>query len=132
MKKLLLGSFSLFLFSLAVLTFQISCKEEVTATDLQENKSAENVFILKKNQIGDKEFWMMNSDGSNLQKLDINLPDNVDPMFLRLTPDKQYLLIITSNAGANIYRYEINSSELTKIVDESAWESGVVTDIANL
>lgn len=95
-------------------------------------ESAEDVFILKKNQIGDKEFWMMNSDGSALQRLNINLPDNVDPVFLRLSTDKQYLLIITSNAGSNIYRYKIDSAELTKIVDESDWENGVVVDVANL
>lgn len=109
MKKLILSSITLILFSLAIIVFQISCKKEIiaqsggnyvlppaTTTTLggviidgitiqvdSKGKIAQArptlIFFSRTNESNIDEIWRANIDGSNQQKLNIVLPNDYEP-----------------------------------------------------
>ncbi|WP_140936631.1 hypothetical protein [Sphingobacterium lumbrici] len=73
MKKLLLGSIVLFLFSASGLMFQISCSKEVKAENtLLQNEGLKQLGKISYKSQGD--YWLANYNGTGQQKLNIPLP----------------------------------------------------------
>jgi hypothetical protein len=91
MKKLLLSSVILLLFSASVMLFQLSCKKEVLAQipALQQNK------IIYLNQCNNL-LYSANYDGSNKTVIPISLPAHyiVDDI-LSISPDRKTIFIST-------------------------------------
>lgn len=78
MKKLLLSSTVLFLFSASILIFQVSCKKEANA-DTQQKTSTEQekIVLLRKYENGTLSLYTVKIDGTNLKKLSLSFPSNV-------------------------------------------------------
>ncbi len=75
MKKVLLGSVILLMFSCSILLFQISCRKEAQA---QTNQNNLNKILLLKRAVGnfepEFETWIADYDGSNATQIFINVP----------------------------------------------------------
>ncbi|QJB35069.1 hypothetical protein HF329_28690 [Chitinophaga oryzae] len=136
MKKLILGSFALLMFSASILIFQISCKksaEAETPVTLLNNKV---VFLQYRHNVG-SEIWTMNPDGSRKVKVNValgagqSLGDEV-----RLSPDGRKLFFIVSS-GANetykedIYSCDIEGKNLTKLYDMPAGSGNTILGSVN-
>jgi len=127
MKKLLLSSIVLFLFSIAMILFQFSCKKEAKAQ--QQNSSSQylNKILYVKNDMSGNTFevWIANIDGSSSQKIPVNLPSGL--YFggnVYLTPDGKKIVFTvgTENAkskGIYIYTCNIDGSSLAKVIDNT-------------
>lgn len=131
MKKLLLGSIALTLFSVSILLFQISCKKEVTA---QQPTGAGGV-----NQLGlivftkyfmrpvgtpqkQREIWIANIDGTNPRKVPVNIPSDVGNIEdIKLSPNGQ-TIFFTAELKSNyrhlyIYSCSVDGTSIKRIVD---------------
>jgi hypothetical protein len=75
MKRLLLGSVILLIFSCSILIFQLSCKKDVIAQTTGNNV---NKILFFKRPLGNYdlqfEHWIANYDGSNATQIFLNLP----------------------------------------------------------
>ncbi len=128
MKKLLLSTVVLLLFSLSLLIFQISCKKEAIAEESNYllppattstlggiivgnglNIDTGGTLSLKSSPTVQhdklvyikrnvKEIWTANYDGTNQQKLNIGLPPETRPLQLSVSPDGQTLIFIVNTA----------------------------------
>ncbi len=102
MKKLILGSISLFLFSLSIILIQISCSKTVAQQNNNSNQVGKIVF--GKYIPGGYEIWIANYDGTNAAPIPITLPPgvqfnlDVDSKGVKVSPDGQKLFFI---AGAD-------------------------------
>jgi len=79
MRKLLLSSIVLLIFSASVFLFQVSCQKEAKAQTPANNK----IVYVKSYQveIGTKpvyELWIAKADGTNQQKVNITLPSDYE------------------------------------------------------
>lgn len=127
MKKLLLGSMALLLFSSAILIFQISCSKSVqagTSEPPQQNK----ILYFKSGTAanGYGEIWTANYDGSNQKKIEISLPSGVTLSVdggPKLSPDRQTIFfnvretINPSDIRFHIYSCKIDGTNLHRVVE---------------
>jgi hypothetical protein len=76
MKRILLSSFVLLLFSAAIITFQLSCTKTVLANDGNGNKSNDDnaILYLRQNPIAYAELWSVKQDGTNDHRIVVQLP----------------------------------------------------------
>ncbi|MBL0079228.1 MAG: hypothetical protein IPP53_08940 [Bacteroidetes bacterium] len=122
MKKLLLSSIVLLLFSCSILIFEVSCQKEAKADTnyiTQQNK----IVYLKEFPIenGQDEIWTANIDGTNQKRYSINFPANyeldAENGNITLTPDNQKIIFaLDVNRVAGIYSCNIDGSNLVKII----------------
>ena len=107
MKKLLLGSFCLLLFTSSILLFQASCSKsnaQMTNTNSQAGK-----IVFGRNVSGHYQIWIANYDGSNAVAIpivlpqDISLIQNVDSKGVKVSPDGKTLFFL---AGKIVNNYQ--------------------------
>ncbi len=123
MKKILLSSVVLLLFSTAMLVFQMSCKKDLNASPNQQNK----VLYVKLESSG-FELWTVSTDGSNKNKVPLTLPSNLSfpstpSNFLQFLPlispdgNKIILTLMDSNSSSafSVYSCNIDGTNLTLI-----------------
>ena len=94
MKKILLSSMALIIFSLTILIFQMSCQKTAVAQNSSLPQSINKILLAKTSQlqigtvidsVGHStptyrtvfDYYLMEYDGSNITKININLPQGV-------------------------------------------------------
>jgi len=122
MKKLLLSSIVLLLFSFSILLFQVSCQKEANA-NTNNTTTTQNKILFVKSQTGQpREIWTANIDGTNQQKVNITIPSGktIDDETVEITADgSKIVLVLWNNATpstGDIYTCNIDGSDLTKII----------------
>lgn len=133
MKKLLLGSIALTLFSVSILLFQISCKKEVTAAQEPAGVAGVNQLglIMYKKMFSrpsgtprkESEFWIANIDGTNPRKIPIVFPQNLNPNpeYFKLSPNGKTIIFsleeVSGSGRLYVYSCSIDGSGLKRIID---------------
>jgi hypothetical protein len=99
MKKILMGSAVLTALSLSIIAFQVSCSKTANAqtgsVNTQQNKVLYTVTDSTYPYVGNGyTIWSANYDGTNAQKINVNLPagillgtDDYVEAYVRLSPD---------------------------------------------
>jgi len=124
MKKMLLSTVVLFLFSLSILVFQISCKKASHAAPVPASTLQQNKLLFLKFTSNAAEIWTANYDGSNQQKLNVTLPTNVvveQDSKIKLSPDGKTIFFnafTPGSAGVNsgIYSCNVDGSNAHLII----------------
>lgn len=122
MRKLVLASLSLAIFSIAIVLFQSSCQKEASAGDLSTEIVQKNKIFYKANVNGQKEIWTASYDGSNKTKFNITFPAGFHPTEWTISPDGQTLIIhaeayINGSYIGNIFTCNTDGSNLKKIIE---------------
>lgn len=127
MKKIIVGSFILLLFSFSLVTFQLSCSKNAIAGT--ENAVQQGKFIFYKTLSagnGYGEIWVANYDGSNAKKIDLSIPVGLTLSTdggPRLSPDCKTVFLILretitpSDIRFHIYRCNIDGTNLQRVVE---------------
>lgn len=127
MKKLLLSSIVLLTFSTSIAVFEVSCKKESFADTRNSNISVsqQNKIIYTKNILlkGSQgayyaEIWSANYDGSNANKINIDLPTGLFieySTFVKISPDQKTIFfrvgdVNEDNNGTGFYSANIDGS----------------------
>lgn len=151
MKKILLSTLVLLFFSLSIIIFQISCKKPVdAATPNNSTISQQNKIVFQKDFYGSgltatpydhAEIWTANYDGTNQQKLNVDLPSGVVIVLgqaIKVSPDGKTLFFTGFAPGNNypttstpwsIYSCNIDGSNV-RLVISGTKDAGVETDAA--
>lgn len=128
MKKLLLGSISLCLFSLSMILFQMSCKKAAVAQASSSSTPINKIVYYKYTaSIDALQIYTAKYDGTAQTLVNISLPTGVefdDDTLPKLSPDgtKVFFTSLTPGVSINnrdIYVANIDGTNLTKIVDAS-------------
>jgi uncharacterized membrane protein len=124
MKKILMASAILFLFSMSILIVQTSCSK-TTAQPSNNSITQLNKIIYLKGFGATGEIWTSNYDGSNATQIPVILPANVifdnsvGTFSLSTSPDGQKVFFMTTNASGPltraIYSCDISGTNLTLI-----------------
>lgn len=128
MKKLLMGSIALTLFSISILLFQISCQKESIAQTSSGLKQLNKIIFKRWNYSANTldGIYIANSDGSNMTKVNIAIPGATDINSPRLSPDGLTVFFHAGIPGShsNIYSCNLDGSNVKKILDGGAdqWE----------
>ncbi|MBS1639927.1 MAG: hypothetical protein JSR12_07710 [Bacteroidetes bacterium] len=143
MKKLLLGSVVLAVFSMVIILFQLSCQKTASAQTTngsgltQLNKILFTKYISNgNNSVSTEEVWTSNYDGTNAVKVNIVLPSGIvftDGMLPRLSPDGKKIFFNAGavnsggyNSNADIYSCNIDGSGVTKIIDKGGSNNNII------
>jgi hypothetical protein len=118
MKNLFKASLILFLFSMSISVFQLSCSKEAEA---QSSPSSDLIIFLKKDGI-----YSSDGTGNNQKKLSIIFPEGYSLLLqslgnqFRLSSDKKtiYLAASKSNQSASLFSCSVNGGNATKIIDD--------------
>jgi len=124
MKKLLLSSIILLLFSCSMLLFQISCQKQANA---RTNETGSNKIVYSKydgTSVG--EIWTANIDGTNQQKVNVTLPSNTIAISTSVSKDGSKIIFATESNDSTkegIYTCNIDGTNLTKVINapSSGW-----------
>lgn len=152
MKKLLYGICFLLVLSLFIILTQISCQKSVAQRNPSAQETSVNLILLAKGKLNEvslpsngvdslgqpiikkvtsfsTEYYVMNTDGSNLTKIPINLPAGLYVISGgHLTPDGKSIVfnVIDSLLGgyvqevkSYIYSCSLDGSNLKKLIDGS-------------
>ena len=136
MKKIILSSFILLFFSLSIFVFELSCRKSLSAQTSNSETALNKILISKGidvqtgstiDSLGNSipvyhfstEYYLMNNDGSNVTKINVNLPAGIFATSnARLSADGQKLIFSTNNNSFNsIYSCSLDGSGLTKLID---------------
>ena len=147
MKKILLASALLTLFSLSIILFQASCAKTAQAQQTGQTTAVLDKTLIQKTvqiQTGTTidssgnpipiyrnagEFYTINNDGSNLTKINIILPAgtyaSAGLSSGYLSPDEKKLIFVVSNANlqTSIYALTLSNGSLVKLVDNGSSEN---------
>ena len=125
MKKLLLSSLVLLMFSSSLIIFQMSCSKVAEANVNNINQTNKIIFS-KVNSLTDvSELWTANIDGTNQKKIQLNLPTNKEYAGeATITPDGSKIIFSVRDAPINgispnsFYLYTANpdGTNITQIV----------------
>ncbi|TAE37624.1 MAG: hypothetical protein EAY66_05385 [Sphingobacteriales bacterium] len=129
MKKILLSSIILFLFSVSIVLFQISCKKEAVAEVVVSGTGGSNLgLILFKKiikisvDVSETELWTSSYDGTNRKKIPVVTPNDIPAGtyldLAQLSPDGKTVFITYSKyqVGSFIYSCALDGSNLKKII----------------
>jgi hypothetical protein len=137
MKKILMSSAVLLLFSVSLIIFQMSCQKSSIA---QSSTQTSNKILLKKDierQVGTTvdssgksipvyrysvDFYVVQYDGTNLSKINIVMPSGEYPWGNgSISPDGEKLIFnaLNINNHHSVYSCFLNGSNLIKLVDGS-------------
>ncbi len=127
MKKLLLSSIVLLLFSCSILIFQVSCQKEALA-DTKNTTQLNKIAYTKSDTAGVSEIWTSNNDGTNQQKVNISLPANYYIRQSVTVSNNGTLLIFPVetailNSGVDagyIYSCNLDGSNLKRIIGDGS------------
>ena len=124
MKKMLLGSIALLLFSTSLLIVQISCSKTNAQTSSNAVTQLNKIIFYKQISTG-KEIWIANYDGSGATQIPVALPPNVNwdlivtSSSLSISPDGQKIFFTVSTTGSSptseIYSCDISGGNVTLI-----------------
>ena len=137
MKKLLMGSISLCLFSLAMILFQMSCKKDVVAQASSASTQINKIVYYKYSaSIDALQIYTAKYDGTAQTLINISLPTGVefdDDTLPKLSPDgtKVFFTSLTASATSNnrdIYMANIDGTNVTKIVDATGNDEVLLGD----
>jgi len=144
MKKILLSSAVLTLFSLSIILYQVSCVRTADAQQSSQTTTVLDKTLIQKvvqTQIGTTidssgnqipiyrsacEFYTINNDGSNLSKINITLPAGTYAAAGLssgyLSPDGKKLIFVASNASSqsSIYALTLSNGNLVKLIDNGS------------
>ena len=152
MRKLLLASLALTIFSLSIIIFQVSCQKSATA-QTSDNLAPLDITLFYKTiqaSVGvgvdsagrqttvtkpAAEYYTVKNDGSNLIKINLNLPagqyasagiGNTG----HLSPDGKKLVFtaLNANSQSTIYALTIATGNLTKLVDGATASQNLLVD----
>jgi Tol biopolymer transport system component len=128
MKKLLLNSIILFLFSTSVLMFQVSCNKDAIAET--NNTTDKIIFVKTINNNSDKrasEVWTANIDGTNQQKVNIIIPKEFEINGnINISKDGTKIILVLyeqRTQSMDIYTCNIDGSNLKKVVGDSVYKT---------
>lgn len=123
MKKLLLGSIALMLFSASAILFQISCKKEANARPDTPQKAGKILFTKSSSMGREQEVWLANYDGTGQSRVNFELPEEIStPVDLKamFSPDEKTVFIAFYNYGnAGIYSCNIDGSNMKRVINGS-------------
>ncbi len=143
MKKILLSSFVLIVFSLSIIIFQMSCRKTAIAQTSSSLQTLNKVLLLMPIQIqtgttNDSlghstaiyrtsfDFYFIQYDGTNLKKINIPMPAGEYPYGIAsLSSDGKHIVFVANNVNGNsVYSYALDDSKLTKLVDGDYFVQG--------
>jgi hypothetical protein len=106
MKKLLMGSVALTLFSISTLIFQMSCKKEANAQTTTNGLTQLNLVLFGKQSLSNgtflnAEYWLMNTDGTNQRKISLSVPGATNYSVNCLTPNGKKIIFTASFPTSN-------------------------------
>lgn len=136
MKKLILGSFALLMFSASMLIFQISCKKSAEAETPVSAINNKVVFLKSRHNLGD-EIWIMNYDGTGQMKVNVQLAAGQSISDeVRISPDgKKIFFVVASGVNEtykeDIYSCGIDGANLTKLYDMPAGSGNTILGNVN-
>jgi Tol biopolymer transport system component len=128
MKKLLMGSISLCLFSLAMILFQMSCKKDVVAQASSASTQINKIVYYKYSASTDAvQIYTAKYDGTAKTLVNISLPTGIEfdeDYVPKLSPDGTKVFFTTLHRGASsnvrdIYVANIDGTNLTKIIEST-------------
>jgi hypothetical protein len=137
MRKLFLGSAALFIFSLSVIIFQISCSKDAEAYNDDNNNDGDGKTVLykKTTSCGIDELWLMNSNAGNRRKVNIVLP-STDQFIThgRITDNGNKIVLITAKLNETdnyriFYKCNLDGSGLNQLFDGSQFEDYQLQDV---
>lgn len=142
MKKLLQSSLALLLFALAMVIFQISCSKEAGAHDddnYSNNNGGNGQKVLYKRISADQpastELWLMNSNGTNRRKVNINLPAaDIYIETARLVDGGTRIVFFATKLNETdnfriAYRCNVDGSNLTQLFQGAQFEHYEMHDV---
>lgn len=121
MRKILLSSIILFLFSASIVLFQISCKKDAKADVITANGNL-GVILYGKRVFNDTadELWTSNYDGTNQKKLNIAFPSARRLNDAYLSPDGKLIVLdlyeIPNEGVRHTYTCLIDGSNFKEIL----------------
>ncbi len=120
MKKVLLSSITLFLFSASIMMFQISCQKEANANINNVAQQNKLVYIKKASALP-YEVWTCNLDGTNQTKVPIVFPVGLtlENGEVTISPDGSKIVLGLNGFSPDvkyIYTCNLDGSSMTKIV----------------
>ena len=128
MKKLLLSSIVLTLFSFSIILFQLSCKKDAVAQTGTAGLTQLNKIVYSVEPVSNiTEIWTANYDGTNKTKINITLPSATIEIggSPKLSPDGQKVFFEVNDVDPGtgksyIYSANINGSNVALVIDGSA------------
>lgn len=127
MKKLILASLVLFMFAASLLLVQVSCsKISAQTASVQQLNKVMFTTVGHGDPQHSSQFWIMNYDGSNLNRIIPNLPTGVSILpngqnaQAALSPDGLKLFFRGHDAALNrggIYSCDISGNNVQRLVD---------------
>lgn len=127
MKKILLSSIILFLFSVSIVLFQISCKKEAVADVAVGGTSPSNLGVIlytKRSVSSTTELWTANYNGTNQKKININLGTGKSIETGFLSPDGKLVFVVlqeklsNNDIVINTYSCQPDGSNLKRILGD--------------
>ncbi len=122
MRKLLLSSIVLFLFSASIMMFQISCQKQANAR----TATGSNLVIFGKTNGSNVDIWYCNPDGTGMQK--VNIASSFNKIYrVTETPIDNKIFFTareTSGVEPNLFSCELDGSNVRKLTNdttESVW-----------
>lgn len=128
MRRLLLASAALFIFSFSLSLVQLSCSESADASPTMTEISQLNKIIVCRTYSTDAEIWIANYDGTEYNKINITLPTGIrmlTPTEVRLSPDGQtvFFNVAENNTIVHIYSCKLDGTNLKKVISGSNSDS---------
>jgi hypothetical protein len=124
MKRLLYSTVVLFLFSISIVTFNLSCEKQVLA---QNTKTTGEIYFFKPtdNKRSDWNIWKINEDGTNETMININKGTLKFSGFLsvKVSPNGTKLLLQlrdpndTRDGFTKIYTCNLDGTSFTKVTE---------------
>jgi hypothetical protein len=140
MKKLLMGSVALILFSVSVVVFQVSCSKDAMAGNDDDNggKGKMVLYKISTDAGGDQnneQLWLMESNGSNRHRVNIVFPQNdffITSARLVDKGTKIILFAIKFNEVDNYrvaYKCNLDGSGLTQLFQGAQFDDYQMQDV---
>jgi Tol biopolymer transport system component len=135
MKKLLMGSIALTMFSISMIVFQLSCKKEANAQTTTTGVSQLNILLFQKTNKNvtpfADELWTSNYDGTNQKQIPIPFAtgQSIREGETRLSPDGKLVFMTirqttivggVTSYDSYIYSCNIDGSNYKKVVGFSS------------
>lgn len=129
MKKLLLGSATLLVFSASIVIFQMSCSKESFAND--SNNEGRILYVRQDSE--ETALWSMKTNGTGDHKININLPAGwslQNSGFARVTDNKIIFLAYNQDEVRQaFFTCNINGGNVIKIKDGPAFTNMYIEDV---
>lgn len=120
MKKFILSSLTLIVLACSITLFQMSCHKDAIA-ETEDNVIQQNKIVYTKRvQENPREIWIANYDGSNQNRININLPSGYDISndVVKISPDYKTLFFIAyKGCDYSLFKCNLDGSNLLKIID---------------